>query len=130
MTTLNTFETDKIDDSYPYVLVSSLLGALVSLQPSGPRPSPPLDQWSEPKAIANPLSQPGRFALLEYANFKETHHDQTPRNYRQRFGDRSHQCLSHLGFDRCADAGGLPDRTAEAVRFNAALSTVTYSGRR
>jgi hypothetical protein len=31
MTTANTFETDKIDNSFPYVLVSSLLGALVSL---------------------------------------------------------------------------------------------------
>ena len=31
MTTANTFETDKIDDSFPYVLVSSLLGALVSV---------------------------------------------------------------------------------------------------
>jgi hypothetical protein len=31
MNTLTTYETDKIDDSFPYVLVSSLLGALVSL---------------------------------------------------------------------------------------------------
>ncbi|HEX2475255.1 MAG TPA: hypothetical protein VHK01_10940 [Lacipirellulaceae bacterium] len=31
MTTVTTFETDKIDDSFPYVLVSSLLGTLVSL---------------------------------------------------------------------------------------------------
>jgi hypothetical protein len=31
MTTVNTFEADKIDDSFPYVLVSSLLVALVSL---------------------------------------------------------------------------------------------------
>ncbi|HYJ58862.1 MAG TPA: hypothetical protein VEW64_05850 [Methyloceanibacter sp.] len=31
MTTANTFETDNIDDSFPYVLVSSLLGTLVSL---------------------------------------------------------------------------------------------------
>jgi hypothetical protein len=31
MTTVNTYESDKIDDSFPYVLVSSLLGALVSL---------------------------------------------------------------------------------------------------
>ena len=31
MTTVNTFETDEIDASFPYVLVSSLLGALVSL---------------------------------------------------------------------------------------------------
>ena len=31
MTTVNTFETDKIDDSFPYVLLSSLLGALLSL---------------------------------------------------------------------------------------------------
>jgi hypothetical protein len=31
MTTVTRFETDKIDDSFPYVLVSSLLGALVSL---------------------------------------------------------------------------------------------------
>ena len=31
MTTVTTFETDKIDGSFPYVLVSSLLGALVSL---------------------------------------------------------------------------------------------------
>jgi hypothetical protein len=31
MTTVNTFATDEIDDSFPYVLVSSLLGALVTL---------------------------------------------------------------------------------------------------
>ena len=31
MTTVNTFETDQADDSFPYVLVSSLFGALVSL---------------------------------------------------------------------------------------------------
>ncbi len=31
MTTVNPFETDNIDNSFPYVLVSSLLGALVSL---------------------------------------------------------------------------------------------------
>jgi hypothetical protein len=31
MTTTKTYETDEIDDSFPYVLVSSLLGALVSL---------------------------------------------------------------------------------------------------
>ena len=31
MTTVNTFEAEKIDDSFPYVLVSSLLGTLVSL---------------------------------------------------------------------------------------------------
>jgi hypothetical protein len=31
MTTVNRIEADKIDDSFPYVLVSSLLGALVSL---------------------------------------------------------------------------------------------------
>lgn len=31
MTTAKTFKTDKIDDSFPYVLVSSLLGAVVSL---------------------------------------------------------------------------------------------------
>jgi hypothetical protein len=31
MTTVNTFEADKIDNSFPYVLVSSLLGAVVSL---------------------------------------------------------------------------------------------------
>jgi hypothetical protein len=31
MTTVTTFETDKIDDSFPYVLVSSLSAALVSL---------------------------------------------------------------------------------------------------
>ena len=31
MTTVHTFEADKIDDSFPYVLVSSLLVALVSL---------------------------------------------------------------------------------------------------
>jgi hypothetical protein len=31
MTTENTYESDKIDDSFPYVLVSSLLVALVSL---------------------------------------------------------------------------------------------------
>jgi hypothetical protein len=29
--TTATFETDKIDDSFPYVLVSSLMGALVSV---------------------------------------------------------------------------------------------------
>jgi hypothetical protein len=31
MSTLNTFEAEKIDDSFPYVLVSSLWGTLVSL---------------------------------------------------------------------------------------------------
>jgi hypothetical protein len=31
MNTMNTFEPEKIDESFPYVLVSSLLGALVSL---------------------------------------------------------------------------------------------------
>ena len=31
MITMKTYETDEIDDSFPYVLVSSLLGALVSL---------------------------------------------------------------------------------------------------
>ena len=31
MITAHTYEADKIDDSFPYVLVSSLLGALVSL---------------------------------------------------------------------------------------------------
>ena len=31
MTTVNTFETDQADDSFPYVLVSSLFGALASL---------------------------------------------------------------------------------------------------
>ena len=31
MNTVTTYETDKVDDSFPYVLVSSLLGALASL---------------------------------------------------------------------------------------------------
>jgi hypothetical protein len=31
MNTLTTYEADKADDSFPYVLVSSLLGALLSL---------------------------------------------------------------------------------------------------
>jgi hypothetical protein len=31
MNTLTTYEADQVDDSFPYVLVSSLLGALVSL---------------------------------------------------------------------------------------------------
>ena len=31
MNTLTTYDADKVDDSFPYVLVSSLLGALVSL---------------------------------------------------------------------------------------------------
>jgi hypothetical protein len=31
MTTAHTYEADKIDHSFPYVLVSSLLGTLVSL---------------------------------------------------------------------------------------------------
>jgi hypothetical protein len=31
MITVNTYEAEKIDDSFPYVLVSSLLVALVSL---------------------------------------------------------------------------------------------------
>lgn len=31
MNTVNTFETEKPDDSFPYVLVSSLLGTIVSL---------------------------------------------------------------------------------------------------
>jgi len=31
MTAVNTYELEKADDSFPYVLVSSLLGALVSL---------------------------------------------------------------------------------------------------
>ena len=31
MDTLTTYDADNVDDSFPYVLVSSLLGALVSL---------------------------------------------------------------------------------------------------
>jgi hypothetical protein len=31
MNTFTTYEADKADESFPYVLVSSLLGALVSL---------------------------------------------------------------------------------------------------
>jgi hypothetical protein len=31
MDTLTTYDADNVDDSFPYVLLSSLLGALVSL---------------------------------------------------------------------------------------------------
>ena len=61
MTTANTFETDEIDDSFPYVLVSSLLGAFVTLAAV----------WISaatafaPMVGAHPPAQPRGFALLE-----------------------------------------------------------------
>jgi hypothetical protein len=63
MTAVNTYELENADDSFPYVLVSSLLGALVSLaSASGSQPPAPLDQWSVPKLIANPLGPARGFA--------------------------------------------------------------------
>ena len=102
MTAANTFEADKIDNSFPYVLVSSLLVALISLAAV----------WVSTATTFGPMVGAKAIAILSnYANFKETTMTRVHTIMASALATAVINVLVAV-VDRCADPRGHADRTA------------------